>query len=48
MGERTDWTGEGWNVRGTTAEVLNDFRGWNPDIHAIIRNIDVPYKWPLA
>ncbi len=48
MGERTDWTGEGWNVRGTTEEVLNDFRGWNPDIHAIIRNIDVPYKWALA
>jgi salicylate hydroxylase len=48
MGERTDWTGEGWNVRGTTEEVLNDFRGWHPDVHALIRNIDVPYKWALA
>jgi salicylate hydroxylase len=48
MGERTDWTVEGWNVRGTTAEVLNDFRGWHPDVHALIRNIDVPYKWALA
>ncbi len=48
MGERADWTGEGWNVRGTTAEVLNDFRGWHPDVHALIRNIDVPYKWALA
>jgi salicylate hydroxylase len=48
MGERTDWTGEGWNVRGTTAEVLNDFRGWHPDIHALIRNVEVPYKWALA
>ena len=48
MGERTDWTVEGWNVRGTTEEVLNDFRGWHADVHALIRNIDVPYKWALA
>jgi len=48
MGERTDWTGEGWNVRGTTEEVLNDFRGWHPDVHALIRNVEVPYKWALA
>jgi salicylate hydroxylase len=48
MGERTDWTGEGWNVCGTTEEVLNDFRGWHPDVHALICNIDVPYKWALA
>ena len=48
MGERTDWAVEGWNVRGTTEEVLNDFRGWHPDVHALIRNIDVPYKWALA
>jgi salicylate hydroxylase len=48
MGERTDWTVEGWNVRGTTEEVLNDFRGWHGDVHALIRNIDVPYKWALA
>jgi salicylate hydroxylase len=47
MGER-DWAVEGWNVRGTTEEVLNDFRGWHDDVHAMIRNIDVPYKWGLA
>ena len=23
------------------------FAGWNPDIHTIIENIDVPYKWAL-
>ncbi len=45
MGERGDWAVEGWNVRGTTEEVLNDFRGWHPDVHALIRNVDVPYKW---
>jgi salicylate hydroxylase len=47
MGER-DWSVEGWNVRGTTEEALNDFRGWHDDVHAMIRNIDVPYKWGLA
>jgi salicylate hydroxylase len=47
MGER-DWPVEGWNVRGSTEEALNDFRGWHDDVHAMIRNIDVPYKWGLA
>jgi salicylate hydroxylase len=47
MGER-DWNVEGWNVRGTTDEALNDFPGWHEDVHAMIRNIDVPYKWGLA
>ena len=46
--ERTDWTVEGWNVRGTTEEMLNDFRGWHPDLLALFANIDVPYKWALA
>jgi len=46
--ERTDWTVEGWNVRGTTEEMLNDFRGWHADLHALFRNIDVPYTWALA
>jgi salicylate hydroxylase len=46
--ERTDWTVEGWNLRGTTEEALEDFSGWHPDLHALIRNIDVPYKWALA
>jgi salicylate hydroxylase len=47
MGER-DWNVEGWNVRGTTEEALSDFPGWHQDVHAMIRNIDVPYKWGLA
>jgi salicylate hydroxylase len=46
--ERADWAVEGWNVRGTTEEVLNDFPGWHADVHALFRNIDVPYKWALA
>jgi salicylate hydroxylase len=46
--ERGDWTVEGWNVRGTTAEFERDFAGWHADVQAIIRNIEVPYKWALA
>jgi salicylate hydroxylase len=46
--ERTDWAAEGWNVRGTTEEVLNDFQGWHPDVQAMFATIDVPYKWALA
>jgi 2-polyprenyl-6-methoxyphenol hydroxylase-like FAD-dependent oxidoreductase len=46
--ERTDWAAEGWNVRGTMAEVLNDFQGWHPDVQEMFARIDVPYKWALA
>jgi salicylate hydroxylase len=46
--ERDDWKVEGWNVAGTTDEVLNDLRGWHPDLHAIFRAVDIPYKWALA
>jgi len=46
--ERADWTVEGWNIRGTTEELAGDLRGWHADVHAIVRNVDVPYKWALA
>src|SRR6202158_721002 len=46
--ERTDWMVEGWDVGGTTEEVLNDIRGWHADFEGLFRNIEVPYKWPLA
>jgi salicylate hydroxylase len=45
--ERDDWQIESWTVAGTTAELANDYRGWHPDVHAIIRNIEVPFKWAL-
>jgi salicylate hydroxylase len=45
--ERDDWQIESWTVRGTTSELAKDFRGWHPDVHAIIRNIDAPFKWAL-
>jgi salicylate hydroxylase len=45
--ERGDWQVESWTVQGTTAELANDFQGWHADVHAMIRGIDVPYKWAL-
>jgi salicylate hydroxylase len=45
--ERTDWRVESWTVAGTIEELADDFRGWHSDVHEIIRNIDVPYKWAL-
>jgi salicylate hydroxylase len=45
--ERSDWQVESWTERGTTEEVLNDFRGWNADVETIIRNIAAPFKWAL-
>src|ERR1700730_4296032 len=46
--ENTNWAIEGWNVRGTTDEVLHDLSGWHADLHALFRNVGVPYKWALA
>jgi salicylate hydroxylase len=45
--ERDDWRVESWVTEGTTGELANDYRGWHEDVHAIIRNIEVPYKWAM-
>jgi salicylate hydroxylase len=45
--ERDDWKIESWTVEGTTSELANDFSGWHSDLHAIIRNLDTPFKWAL-
>src|SRR5262249_32682899 len=45
--ERHDWQVESWMVGGTTEELARDFRGWHPDVHAIIRMISKPFKWAL-
>jgi salicylate hydroxylase len=45
--ERHDWQVESWSVEGTTSDLANDFRAWHPDVHAIIQNIDTPFKWAL-
>ena len=46
--ERSDWTVKGWNVRGTTEELLNDFRRLARRPACAAPHIDVPYKWALA
>ena len=45
--ERADWRVESWSARGTSAELATDFEGWHDDVHALIRNIPLPYKWAL-
>lgn len=45
--ERDDWRVESWTVQGTKDEFARDFRNWHADIHAMIRAVDVPYKWAL-
>ena len=45
--ERGDWRVESWSARGTAQELAADFKGWHEDVHALIRNIPVPYKWAL-
>jgi salicylate hydroxylase len=45
--ERDDWQVESWSARGTTPELVADFRGWHEDIQAFIRAIESPYKTAL-
>jgi salicylate hydroxylase len=45
--QRDDWQVESWVAQGTKDELANDFRGWHDDVHAIIRNLDTPYKWAM-
>jgi salicylate hydroxylase len=45
--ERSDWQVESWSARGTNEELTRDYAGWHDDVHALIRNIPVPFKWAL-
>ncbi|MCS6763150.1 MAG: FAD-dependent monooxygenase [Candidatus Protistobacter heckmanni] len=45
--ERNGWLRESWNEASSIDDCARDFAGWNKDIHAMIRAIDVPYKWAL-
>lgn len=45
--ETDRWVSESWTERGTHAECHADFEGWHSDVHALVRNIDVPYRWAL-
>lgn len=45
--EGENWSVESWTEQGTREACSRSFAGWNPEIHAIIENLDVPYKWAL-
>jgi salicylate hydroxylase len=45
--ETKEWIPESWTEAGTREECLRDLGRWHQDIHTIIHNIDVPYKWAL-
>lgn len=45
--ERAGWETESWTAKGTRDECAADFAGWHPDVHALIDNIDVHYRWAL-
>ncbi|WP_407166182.1 FAD-dependent monooxygenase [Bradyrhizobium sp. ORS 111] len=45
--EGASWSVESWTERGTREACRAAFAGWNAEIHAIIENLDVPYKWAL-
>ena len=45
--EGENWSVESWTERGTREACSSSFAGWNPEIHTVIENVDVPYKWAL-
>jgi salicylate hydroxylase len=45
--EGENWPVESWTERGTREACSASFAGWNEEIHTIIENVDVPYKWAL-
>lgn len=45
--ERSDWRSESWTAAGTREDCAADFAGWHADVHALIDNIDVHYRWAL-
>jgi salicylate hydroxylase len=45
--EGENWPVESWTEQGTREACSGSFAGWNEEIHAIIENLDVPYKWAL-
>lgn len=45
--DRHDWQQEAWNIEGTSEECANDFKGWHPDLHTIIKVAPKLFKWAL-
>lgn len=45
--EKKGWFRESWTEQGTTEECLADFAGWHQDVHAMLRQIEVPLRWAM-
>ncbi|MDB5797311.1 MAG: monooxygenase [Paucimonas sp.] len=45
--ENNDWQVESWTQRGTHEECHAHFKGWHEDVHTLIANVDIPFKWAL-
>jgi salicylate hydroxylase len=45
--EGQGWETESWTARGSHEDCSADFAGWHEDVHALIDNIDVHYRWAL-
>ena len=45
--EGESWPVESWTEQGTREACSRSFAGWNAEIHTIIANVDVPFKWAL-
>ena len=45
--EQETWSRESWTDRGEVADALAAFRGWHPQVRAIIEAVDETYVWAL-
>lgn len=45
--EKAEWASESWSQQGTHEELHADFAKWHPHVHALIDEIETPFKWSL-
>lgn len=47
--ERAAWTEEGWSIRSTVDELLQEFADWHPDVRTFLAAVppELLYKWGL-
>ena len=47
--ERSDWDKESWTEKGSVAEMLDDFEGWDAGVKALLEksNPEKSYRWAL-
>lgn len=46
--ERSDWTEEGWQIKGEAEECLRDFAGWHEDVTTLITTAPSLVKWAFG